>query len=92
MTSTQKTIADMAKLITEQHQEITELKKQLANTLEALDLNERLTDEILRMHYKDGGRALNIEHARIVNNGQPHRRGWKGYNNGEYTTIVMVRR
>lgn len=56
------------------------------------DLDSRYINEIYRKHFEMGGAAINIELERIADNGTPIELCYTEIPNGEYYTIVRVRR
>lgn len=83
---------DQMRMIDRQRQEIAQLRSEIAELRELIDLKDRYINEIYREHFANGGKAINIEHERIADNGIPLMLCYSEIPNGEYTTIVRVGR
>lgn len=83
---------DQMRMIDRQRKEIERLRRETAELEELLDLKDRYINEIYRTHFAMGGKAMNIEHERIADNGIPLTLCYSEIPNGEYTTIVRILR
>ena len=83
---------DQMLMIEKQRKEIAALRRTVDELEEMLDLKNRYINEIYREHFAMGGKAINIEHERIADNGTPIELCYTEIPNGEYYTIVRVRR
>ena len=91
--------AQQARFIKQQTELIQHLRDEvelLTNEVDRLrtenDLDSRYINEIYRKHFEMGGAAMNIELERIADNGTPIELCYTEIPNGEYYTIVRVRR
>lgn len=85
-------IKQQTELIEHLRDEIERLTNENERLHESLDLDSRYINEIYRKHFEMGGAAMNIELERIADNGTPIELCYTEIPNGEYYTIVRVRR
>lgn len=85
-------IKQQIELIEHQRREIARLTKEVNRLREENDLDSRYINEIYRKHFEMGGAAMNIELERIADNGTPIELCYTEIPNGEYYTIVRMRR
>lgn len=69
--SKERILHDQMLRIEQQRREIAHLRAEVAELEELLDLKDRLINEIFREHTNSGGRAIRLEHSRLVNDGTP---------------------
>ena len=85
-------IKQQTELIEHLRDEIERLTNENERLHESLDLDSRYIHEIYRKHFEMGGAAMNIELERIADNGTPIELCYTEIPNGEYYTIVRMRR
>ncbi len=89
--SKERILHDQMLYIERQRKEIAQLRREVAELEELIDLKNRYINEIYRTHFEMGGRAMNIEHERIADNGIPLILCYREIENGEYSTIVRAK-
>lgn len=95
MTATEskdRILHDQMLYIERQRKEIAQLRREVAELEELIDLKNRYINEIYRTHFEMGGRAMNIELERITGNDRPLILCYCEIPNGEYYTIVRKQR
>ena len=83
---------ELIKHLTNEVNRLTAQNKKLEYALnERKDLSERLVNQILREHFKQGGHALCIEHSCITNDGRPIMYCYEEINNIDNTVLRALR-
>lgn len=84
-------IKQQTALIEQQRREIARLRSEVAELEELCDLKDRLINEIFRAHTSSGGRAIRLEHSRLVNDGTPIVLCFEQIDNIDCTVLRAVR-
>lgn len=89
--SKERILHDQMLRIEQQRREIAHLRNEVAELEELLDLKDRLINEIFRAHTNSGGRAIRLEHSRLVNDGTPIALCFEKIDNIDCTVLRAVR-
>ncbi len=89
--SKERILHDQMLRIEQQRREIAHLRAEVAELEELLDLKDRLINEIFRAHTNGGGRAIRLEHSRLVNDGTPIVLCFEQIDNIDCTVLRAVR-
>lgn len=82
---------DQMLMIEKQRKELAALRREVSELEEKLDLERRLVNELFREHTRMGGKAIRIEHIRIVNDGTPLVLCYEQINNIDCSVLRAVR-
>ena len=89
--SKERILHDQMLRIEQQRREIAHLRREVEELEEMLDLKDRLINEIFRAHTNSGGRAIRLEHSRLVNDGTPIVLCFEQIDNIDCTVLRAVR-
>ena len=91
MTDTQKTLADMAKILTKQAQQIKKLEADKRTLTEQLNMWQNTFLAFAQEHFKQGGTAPNLPMSAISNTTAPADMPFEMINNNDYVTVTVRR-